>query len=178
MKKALPSVSRVERTTDTLNHQGAGFVWKHPHLPPRHDTAGRRPWVLPLLQQTGRARVTQARVARVVDRDQEGSAPWSCAHKLEERHFIGILLPLLVTKPTRQRTLPKFLALLGVCEQAAVFNFSPGDLQTSLYVSMWPGFGKEQGREWCPPVEPGRAKISFAESDEKSLKKDGTSLHL
>ena len=52
-------------------------------------------------------------------------------------YIFGILLPLPVIELTRKKTLPKYLALLDLGREVAVFNFSPGHCGLIVYVKNW-----------------------------------------
>lgn len=95
--------------------------------------------------------------------------------QLEERHFSGILLLLPVTN---QQDTERFQSFWHFWVYVSKLQYSTFLQVTYRHHCTCPGFGKEQGTEWRRPVKPGRAQISCEESDEKSPKKDRTSLHL
>ena len=122
-------------------------MWKYLHLPPLEDSAGRSFQMSSLLETDKKGQNNKARVTRNnKPRSRWFGSTLSCLHRLKERHFFGSLLPLPVTELTRKRALPEYLALLGLGKQVAVFNFSPGHVD-SKYMC---GTGKRAGDKGVP----------------------------
>lgn len=119
-----------------------GFKRKYLYLPPLADTAGRSPETLPLLEADKKGQNSKARLTtNNKPRSRWFASTLSCLHRLKEKHFFGILLPLPVTELTRKRALPKYLALLGLGKQ--LFSRS---LRTR---SICAELGREQETKGC-----------------------------